>query len=110
MQRRKIMKILKALSFAAVMAVATVGVALAESNTPFEVLDNSSYASIVNVSPASDGLAINGTDSVDIGSLQARVSQNPRLVAQLDSAGLSPTDVVGIAAHGEGDVTLYVQG
>lgn len=77
-------------------------------------LSSASTVSITTVESASDNILLSAggrvMERVDLGSLRARVSQNPAIAAQLAAYGVGADDVIGITGSTSSDVTLYVRG
>jgi len=105
------MNAFKALAIATVLAASSAGMAFAaDTSSPFEALDSASTLHFESVT-AADAASIAGVDNtLDLTAVRALVSENPNFMAQLKQYGATLSDIVGISAHNEGDVTLYVMG
>ena len=103
------MKIINAIAIAAVLSASSATVAFADS--PMSALGSASSVSFETVfGPGLLAANRASANPVDLDSLKARISQAPRLMAQLSNYGASINDVVGITGTDETDVTILVRG
>lgn len=108
---------LKAIALAAALTLSAGSMAFAEEMNDISATSALSSASSISFQtvPAGElGLVMAGSglasELVDLDSLKAQISNNPKFLALLGTYGSSIDDVVGISASSETDVTILVRG
>lgn len=108
----------KAFALATVLSLSVGGVAIAEDMmndlSATSALSSASSISFQTVPESEIGLVMAGSglasELVDLDSLKARIQNNAKFLAALESYGSTVEDIVGINATSETDVTILVRG
>jgi hypothetical protein len=106
------MNMFKTLAIATLLTASTAGVALADNSSAIGALGSGTSVRFDTVF-ASQLLSVNGASTmqqVDLDSLKARISQDPRLLEKLERYGASLDDVVGIDSDSQSNVRIFVLG
>jgi hypothetical protein len=103
---------LKTIALAAALTLSVGGIAFADESA-LDALGSATTVSFQTLTGSQSMDLVNsgsGAELVDLGSLKARIANDPKLLGQLESYGASIDDVIGITATDETDVKIFIQG